>query len=509
METEIELKFAVASSEEDEGEPILEQLQKLLTPILQNQGYSHKRLTNTYFDTAQQSLRALDAGLRVRTVDGESEQTLKTAGSSVGGLHKRPEYNIPTTANVPDLSLFPAEAWPDHVSIQDLQDALTPLFTTDFTRHKWRVLSQESLIEVVYDSGAVSAQENHTPIHEIEIELVDGDMRELFSLADILVDKLPLRLSNDSKAARGYRLFLNQPMQDKKSLGTVNLSADLDVETAFARAIEHGLAHWQHHEEIYCREGHIRSLKQLLRGIWLVRHTLWLFRDYVPKKASSEIRKELKWLNNEFEWLDGALHIKQLTSKKGNYRKRIGEDERLLNYLEQTFASTLKENATVPLFYSQRYNRVILKLMRWLTERGWRCYSEIDENLLSENIYSVATKLNQQSWVRIQKKMPSKEQFGMQDYIDVERSIGRGLLTGVCVGSLYNESDRMDFRSPWLDIMEGISDLKTLNLFLQCLDSYTEDNQQELQQWAENKITNLVKVMEQSRQSALKMVPYW
>jgi len=48
-------------------------------------------LDNLYFDTADLQLRSLDYGLRIRSENGQHEQTIKLAGSSVGGLHQRPE----------------------------------------------------------------------------------------------------------------------------------------------------------------------------------------------------------------------------------------------------------------------------------------------------------------------------------------------------------------------------------------------------------------------------------
>ncbi|EWH10161.1 hypothetical protein DS2_09452 [Catenovulum agarivorans DS-2] len=509
METEIELKFAVASETEQDSESVLTQIKALVEPWLQNQGYSQKHLSNIYFDTPEQTLRAFDCGLRIRSVDNQAEQTLKTAGICVGGLHKRPEYNIAIEQRHPDLSLFPAQAWPEQFDWQDAQENLIALFSTEFVRHKWRIQIEQCQIEVVYDLGEVDAQGNKVAIHEIEIELIDGDMRALFALAHKLTDKLPLRLSNDSKAARGYRLFLNQTNQIKPNLGVVDLTADMDVEQAFSNSIQHGLGYWQYHEELFANQGDLKAVRHVQRGVWLVRHTFWLFRNHIPKKASTEIRKELKWLSKQFDWLDYALHVKQLTSKKGQFRKKVADDEKLLSYLEQKVVVEDCVARAQALFYSARYNALILKLMLWLTERGWRCYSEIDEQALQQNICGVARQLNQNSWIKIQRLMPLKASYSATDYIQMERSIGRALLTGVCMGSLFAEEERLDFRAPWLDIMQGIADLKTLFTFKLCIELYPEENRPELEVWADAKINSLVNIMEQSRQSALRMEPYW
>lgn len=53
-----------------------------------------QKLTNIYFETADNFLRSHDMGLRIRGFDDRYEMTIKTAGKVVGGLHQRPEYNV-------------------------------------------------------------------------------------------------------------------------------------------------------------------------------------------------------------------------------------------------------------------------------------------------------------------------------------------------------------------------------------------------------------------------------
>ena len=87
MAQEIELKFIVA---QDGVETLREQLNALEakhTPAGQ--------LLNIYYETADNWLRRHDMGLRIRGDQGRYEMTLKIAGRVVGGLHQRPEYNIP------------------------------------------------------------------------------------------------------------------------------------------------------------------------------------------------------------------------------------------------------------------------------------------------------------------------------------------------------------------------------------------------------------------------------
>src|SRR5476651_2124136 len=52
------------------------------------------KLTNIYFETAENYLRSHDIGLRIRGFDDQYEMTIKTGGKVLAGLHQRPEYNV-------------------------------------------------------------------------------------------------------------------------------------------------------------------------------------------------------------------------------------------------------------------------------------------------------------------------------------------------------------------------------------------------------------------------------
>ena len=134
MEYEIELKLLTT---EHAGEVIET---KLLPQLNVNVTQETLVLTNHYFDTPERSLRQHDIGLRIRGNNQKFEQTLKTAGKSIGGLHQRPEYNVYLDATksqsvkVPELRLFPLSAWPDTIDVDDLQGKIATLFTTHFER---------------------------------------------------------------------------------------------------------------------------------------------------------------------------------------------------------------------------------------------------------------------------------------------------------------------------------------------------------------------------------------
>jgi triphosphatase len=217
MEYEIELKLL---TNKQAGEVIEK---KLLPQLNARVTQETLVLTNHYFDTPDKTLRQHYIGLRIRGNNQKFEQTLKTAGKSIGGLHQRPEYNVQLdeaknqNVNVPDLKLFPASAWPENVDVDDLQTKIETLFTTHFTRKLYLLeFSQGDIVELVWDLGKVTSGNKSVPICEIELELKKGSTAALFSIAKRIVGLLPTAIGTDSKAALGYNLLDGLPAKESE-----------------------------------------------------------------------------------------------------------------------------------------------------------------------------------------------------------------------------------------------------------------------------------------------------
>ncbi|MGY3944910.1 CYTH domain-containing protein [Aeromonas tecta] len=258
MQTEIEIKFFVAS---DIQEPLSNLLNSL--EIISS---AQVGLGNVYFDTPTLDLRRLDMGLRIRRSDNFSEQTIKCRGQVVGGLHARPEYNAPVVGELPTLVSFPDDIWPSLAARDDIQDKLVAQFRTDFERKHWLIAFEGAQIELAWDRGDIVGSLGRSEIDELELELKSGSAQALFGLAERLAGLGGVRLGAQSKAQRGYRLaglgkpLAAQPLPDVSGL-------------AVEACITLGLQHWQHHEQLWLEsEGSERQQARqgLLQGATLL-----------------------------------------------------------------------------------------------------------------------------------------------------------------------------------------------------------------------------------------------
>lgn len=284
MPQEIELKFIVNPT-------ALDALRNTLNS-LESEHSDPRQLHNIYYETADNTLRSHDMGLRIRGVDGRYEMTMKIAGRAVGGLHQRPEYNVELSKPELDLALLPAEIWPEGVDVTALQDALKPLFSTDFAREKWVVTHRGSKVEIALDLGEVKAGELSEPLCELELELLEGETSAVLELAQQLVVQPGLRQGSLSKAARGYHLAAGDAPREIKPLTVLRVAPKATVEQGLEGSLEMALEHWLYHEELWVR-GSKQAKSAVVNAVGLVRHALALFGGIVPRKASAHLRELL------------------------------------------------------------------------------------------------------------------------------------------------------------------------------------------------------------------------
>ena len=113
MVTEIELKYSLLECRDMATEQqVKAQICQLLTEQELTFVHQVKQLSNHYFDTKSLSLRQQRIALRTRGTqslhqDVRFEQTIKTSGTGIAGLHQRPEYNVDIDDAKPILALFP------------------------------------------------------------------------------------------------------------------------------------------------------------------------------------------------------------------------------------------------------------------------------------------------------------------------------------------------------------------------------------------------------------------
>ncbi|HEY5714906.1 MAG TPA: CYTH and CHAD domain-containing protein, partial [Psychromonas sp.] len=360
MDTEIEIKFFFNSQFAAE---LYEKIN--LHHVISTK---KQRLNNVYFDTSKRLLRKMDMGLRVRSCDNKSVQTIKTSGRVIGGLHQRPEYNEPIEGLRPELARFKSTIWPANCDIKQLEDELLPIFRTDFNRQTWLIeMPENTLIEVAYDRGFIETNMGKTAICEIELELLKGDENQLFVLGKDIATLPQVRLGNVSKAQRGYMMADGSVFKVKPLLSSP-LTKAMSVEQALLTNLQHGLQHIQYHEYCYLESFDDAALYQLLKGIKFLHQNLKVFKDTVPQLLTASWLDGLHWLARTFSWFDERFIQQSILDDKGFYIRKLPQSKALIQKLEKQQNELPDRQAIQEILTSTRYCQFILALTQWLIQ---------------------------------------------------------------------------------------------------------------------------------------------
>jgi len=450
-------------------------------------------------------------GLRIRVNGSHIEQTIKTAGVVIGGLHQRPEYNIDIVEKKPQLSLFPQQIWPDNYDVNKLQESIKPLFTTDFSRKGFMMIYPEgTVVEMVFDQGEIHSNGSSVEICEVELELIKGKPEVIFELAENLAKSSPLRFGNDSKAARGYRLAQGSRL-GVKELVEVPLNETDSLESAYINTLNHALGHWQHHIEVFMSEYDYQALKEVRNALQLIIKANEVYCDYFESDDLKVLTKSIFWLMETLSFVDESLRIDRLLAKKGQRFKKLEHHKQILSLLEQQKSSLPTAEHIKILFNSEQHTMLVGSLIKWLYFKPWQQQAMASLGKFQQSKVKMHAKhFLAKDWESVQKTLPYEVTLGYQDYLAQRFNLQQNLQVGYCVGALFETEPRNKFRAPWLDIAVGIDELLQFEPIKQLLrDDVLEDTDSTIKRWLVKKESSLIHAMEQSRKAALNMMPYW
>lgn len=199
-------------------------------------------LINTYFDTPELLLKSQRIALRTRLQGRRWLQTVKGGGHYAGGLSQRPEWEHPYRGQ---FDFSGVDLPPLRTLLEQQASHLHPLFTTRFRRETRRHCPHPGVeILLMLDQGTVEAAGRRGVLCELELELVQGTVDDIFQLALALSAHLPLMPEDLSKAQRGYMLYLDQPRQPMKAQ-PAQISPKDDPLSAFRSLALGCISQWQ------------------------------------------------------------------------------------------------------------------------------------------------------------------------------------------------------------------------------------------------------------------------
>lgn len=325
-----------------------------------------KRLSNTYYDTQDYRLRENGIAVRLRQIGQKWLQTIKTEGEAIAGLQQRGEWESETTPDTLNFRFVADQELRARIQKIIAEDQLHAVFSTEFTRQA-RVLQFDdgSQCEFAIDRGKIVAGEREAPIFELELELIVGDSARLFEFVRSLLESIPLRLTDQTKASRGFALALGQQPAPVKAI-PARVHKRLSPRQGFVAIAANCVAQLMANEVGCVADTDPEFLHQCRVAIRRLRTAIKIFSEHLDVIRAQPIAAELQWLGRQLgatRDLDVFLG-ELLPLPMAQWPEHPG-----LLYLKASFTAQRDEAmaASRAALQSTRYQRFLVDIGAWLT----------------------------------------------------------------------------------------------------------------------------------------------
>ncbi len=321
---------------------------------------SQAELVSVYYDTPKRKLRRNDLTLRIRRIGDQYLQTIKHEA----GAHEqfgRDEWERPVRGAWPKLSRARGKG-PKPLRSRKLPRRLKPVFETSVQRTTYDLVVGPTHIELALDEGAIVAGDRRETVAELELELKAGAVADLFRLARLIGNIVPVQLGSRSKAQRGYALAAGEAAEAVKSL-PMAITRKQDCAAAF-QTIGRACIDQLNLNRPLVLQGDPDALHQARVALRRLRSAISLFSSMLDDPQTDCIKADLKSLGSAFgraRELD-VLREKLATErpKMGGNLLRVVEDER-----DAAFA------AAKDVIQEPRFRRIAIATLAWIEAGDW------------------------------------------------------------------------------------------------------------------------------------------
>ena len=316
-----------------------------------------RALESVYFDTKNRALQKAGIALRVRRDGDGFVQTLKIADPD-RRVHARLERHDPVDGFAARADPLREAGGKDFAAFTDSD--LAPLFTTRIERLAIEVAARPGpaggRIEVAVDRGVIEAGETTEDVCEIELELIEGTVADLYHLAQALHRLEPMAIEVRTKSDRGYALAGGRAPAWHK-VGAVELDSGSTLGDAIATVLVQCFDHWTGNQAAALDGRDIEGVHQMRVGLRRLRAALGFFGPWLPPVQCEWLEREIRWLAKRL----GAVRDLDvlLAETIAPVRKARGQDKDL-----KALADLVRR--------SERCTTLVLTVGQWIAEGAWR-----------------------------------------------------------------------------------------------------------------------------------------
>jgi triphosphatase len=410
---------------------------------------THKYLVSTYFDTPKHVLRRNGVSLRVQQAGKKRIQTIKTANDGIA--LSRGEWDHRLESDEPDLRAARGTALEPLLS-KNLRRKLDPVFATHIHRTLVPLRPGNSRVELAFDQGHVRAGRNSTPLSEVELELKNGSVADLFKAARMVTELVPARLALRSKSEQGYNLIADLPVSAVHA-SKISLPRKASLADAFQVIGRSVLRHIAANEPAVL-VGQPDGVHQMRVGVRRLRAAIWVFSELLRCKQTEMIKQDLKWLAGKLG------PVRDLDVFLDTKIKRLAGSEPPIAGLadlrrELEYRRALAAEAARTAVASSRYRLLIFNALEWIEDGAWLKRSRADGK---RSIKSFAVDLFERRTKTTRKRAKKVRKLGVHDRHKLRIAMKKLRYTIYFFESLFGGSAKAKALSRYRDHVESLQD---------------------------------------------------
>lgn len=320
---------------------------------------SQTELVSVYYDTPKRKLRRNELTLRIRRIGENYLQTIKREAGQREQFG-RDEWERPVKGPWPTLGRAPDKG-PKKLRKKNLPRKLKPVFETSVQRTTYDFVVGPTHIELALDEGAIVAGDRHETVAELELELKSGAIADLFRLARMIGNIVPVQLGAWSKAQRGYALAAGEAAEAVKP--PMAITRKQDCAAAF-QTIGRACIDQLNLNRPLVLKGDPNALHQARVALRRLRSAISLFSRMLDDPQTDRIKTDLKWLGSAF---GRARELDVLRKKLAGERPEVGGN--LLRVVESEREAAFA--AAKQIIEEPQFRRIAIGTLAWIETGDW------------------------------------------------------------------------------------------------------------------------------------------
>lgn len=420
-----------------------------------------RNLRSIYYDTPGDALFQKNISLRVRKVGARWVQTVKRGTGVRGGLSNPIELEVDVNGEQPDIEAVPDKKLKAEILELIAETPVVARFET-LIRRTTRILETDTgdRVELALDTGEVVAGDQSVVLCEAELELIEGSVQALYSLARVLFDVAPLRFSGESKAARGFRLAHAAPGERTAPIAPriaagARMKASLTAEEGFQEILRGCLDQISNNRIAMLQSEDPEGPHQLRVGLRRLRSAFKTFRplanDAETQRLSAEARR-IAAIAGDLRDLD--VLISDIVAPAQETCPQPDVMNALRQVLEE-HRQDMRSKACAAL-RDPKINAFVLDLGAYTEMRGWLRPDDIGQRaMLTQPIAAFADQALDACWDRVTRAAENLEQLSIEERYDVRKALKKLRYAVEFFAALYKPKNL----KPFLKQLKKLQDL--------------------------------------------------